>query len=339
MPAIYFKKEGYDPFIDFLKAYSIVCVLLAHAIPNQLFDYIQFMVWGGMQVPMFVLIQTFHAGKQGKVSFRIKKLWKRIIIPFLIVQLVILVALLLSSPSIELVIRKTITSGGNGPGSYFVWVYLQIALLLPLLWPLFVKLTRKQLLFFFVIIGLIFDCFFSLIHLSQDIYRLLATRYLFLIYLGMKWVTEGVKINKKTTTISLASIIAVEFFVYSKIDLEPFFFATEWKTHRWVCYYYVAILMPSVLYDFYIRIKERKRLFSFIVKIGQSSYEIFLVNMAVFLFFPGIIASVMEAGTLRSMLLFASELFTCIFLGIIFKNRIMPIFDKKVQMNRNVRFK
>ncbi len=69
--------------------------------------------------------------------------------------------------------------------------------------------------------------------------------------------TEGVVINKKTVMISLASIIAVEFFAYSKIDLEPFFITTDWKIHRWVCYYYVAILMPSVLYDVYIRIKER----------------------------------------------------------------------------------
>ena len=61
--------------------------------------------------------------------------------------------------------------------------------------------------------------------------------------------------------------------------------------------------------------------------------------MAVFTFFPETIASFMEAGALRSMFLFASELFTCIFLGIIFKDRIMPIFDKKVQMNRTVRFK
>lgn len=331
MPAIYFKKEGYDPFIDFLKAYSIVCVLLAHAIPNQLFDYIQFMVWGGMQVPMFVLIQTFHACKQGNVSFNLKKLWKRIIIPFFVVQLVVLVVLLLSSSSssTEIVIRKTITAGGNGPGSYFVWIYIQIALILPILWPLFVKLTGKQLLFFFVVISLFFDCFFSLIHLSQNVYRLLATRYLFLIFLGAKWVTEGVIINKKTITISLASIIAVEFFVYSKIDLEPFFFTTEWKTHRWACYYYVAILMPSALYNVYIRIKGRKRLFSFIAKIGQSSYEIFLVNMAVFTFFPETIASFMEAGVLRSMFLFTSELFTCIFLGVIFKDRIMPIFNRK----------
>ncbi len=51
--------------------------------------------------------------------------------------------------------------------------------------------------------------------------------------------------------------------------------------------------------------------------------------MAVFIFFPETIALFMETGALRSIVLFTSELLTCIFLGILFRDRIMPIFDKK----------
>lgn len=57
-------KDGYEPFIDFLKAYAILCVVVGHALPVALYDYTLFYIWGGMQVPMFVLVQTFHVYKK-----------------------------------------------------------------------------------------------------------------------------------------------------------------------------------------------------------------------------------------------------------------------------------
>lgn len=188
-----FKKDGYDPFLNFLKAYSIVCVILAHTIPHKAFDYIQFMIWGDMQVPMFILIQTFHSYKSGKQpSFSIKKVWGRIMLPFLIVQIAIFILLLIfSSSSLETIIHDTWVSGGNGPGSYYVWVYLQIAFLLPLLYPLFNRFPRKFLFLVFIIACVLFDCLFSIICLPQPIYRLLSVRYVFLVYLGMIWVQMG----------------------------------------------------------------------------------------------------------------------------------------------------
>ena len=193
MQIIPFKKDGYDPFINFLKAYSIVCVVLAHSIPHKAFDYLQFMVWGDMQVPMFILIQTFHSYKSGKQpSFNVRKVWSRIMLPFLIVQIVILILLFFfSSSSLETIIHDTWVSGGNGPGSYYVWIYLQIAFILPLLYPLFNKLSRRALLMVFIIACVSFECLFSILCLPQPIYRLLSVRYLFLIYLGMTWVDMG----------------------------------------------------------------------------------------------------------------------------------------------------
>lgn len=74
---------GYDPFITFMKGYAILCVLLAHAIPNP--DATGYVFWGGMQVPLFLLIQTFHSfKKKPKLSFT--KILKRVVLPFLLVQ-------------------------------------------------------------------------------------------------------------------------------------------------------------------------------------------------------------------------------------------------------------
>ena len=83
---ITFNKTGYDPFIDFMKAYAILCVLMGHTFP-----YLKasgYSLWYGMQVPLFVLVQVFHVLKKESYSFSVKKMLKRIVCPFLFIQLI-----------------------------------------------------------------------------------------------------------------------------------------------------------------------------------------------------------------------------------------------------------
>ena len=80
-------KTGYDPFITFMKGYAILCVLLAHALPNP--DATWYALWGGMQVPLFLLIQVFHSFKK-EPHFSFAKLMKRAVLPFLLIQLVLI---------------------------------------------------------------------------------------------------------------------------------------------------------------------------------------------------------------------------------------------------------
>ena len=89
---ICFNKTSYDPFIDFLKAYSIICVVISHILSPEFYKYILFQVWGDMQVPMFVLIQVFHAYKKGRTpKLNWSSLLKRIIIPFCAIQSLIII--------------------------------------------------------------------------------------------------------------------------------------------------------------------------------------------------------------------------------------------------------
>ena len=115
--AISFNKTGYDPFIDFLKAYSIICVVVAHILPANFYKYILFQVWGDMQVPMFVLIQVFHAYKKGiKPKLNWESLFKRIFIPFVAVQVVItgFKALMQGGVTRNLLITNVIGGGRTG---------------------------------------------------------------------------------------------------------------------------------------------------------------------------------------------------------------------------------
>lgn len=81
IPAIHLVKDGYDPFIDFMKGFCILSVILLHAtthFPGQAYTI-------GQCVPLFLLIQVFHYYKKGLENarpFNIQKVWIRILRPF-----------------------------------------------------------------------------------------------------------------------------------------------------------------------------------------------------------------------------------------------------------------
>ena len=170
--------------------------------------------------------------------------------------------------------------GGYGPGSYYPWIYLQVALLLPLFGFILRKSSKTTALIIFLLICEGLEIIFSLIDCPDWIYRLLAVRYLFLIYLGWKWAKEGIKINWLSIALSVISLIAIVYFEYFSVDDEPWFFATKWKTHRWPCYYFVANGFTALLYVIWRRINEKHIVRQLIKIIAASSYEIFLIQMA-----------------------------------------------------------
>ena len=71
--------------------------------------------------------------------------------------------------------------GGDGPGSYYIWVYIQLAFLCPLLTSV---VKRKLARWIFVGVCILFEIFCSLVNMNESLYRLLCIRYIFLIYLG-----------------------------------------------------------------------------------------------------------------------------------------------------------
>lgn len=147
------------------------------------------------------------------------------------------------------------------------------------------KLKRSQLLIIFLLVSEGCEVLSSLIHIPEPVYRLLCLRYLFLIYLGIEWVQEGIVINAKTLLLSLMSIAAIIYFTYFDPSLEPFFFKTAWRYHRWICYYYVAYLLAWLLSLVYNTIWNMNWLDRFFKTIGEASYEIYLIQMAVFVVF------------------------------------------------------
>jgi len=277
---ISFNTKGYDVFIDFIKAYAIMCVLFGHTF--LWLDKVGYGVWAGMQVPLFILVQAFHWYKKDKPVINFVKILKRVIFPFFVIEfLTVGIALLFGLNNANELKTLALSGGGYGPGSYYPWIYLQVAILLPLFSPLLCRFSKWVSLIIFIIICQLFEFLFSIIDLPENIYRLLAVRYIFLVPLGWLWAKEGIVINWKTILLSILSLFAILYFEYLSVHDEPWFFTTKWQFHRWPCYFFLAYGFTGILNIVWKRLVNYELIIKYIKVLASSSYEIFLVQMSV----------------------------------------------------------
>lgn len=282
--AVSFNKAGYDPFIDFIKAYAIICVLLGHTLPFT--DYWGYGLWAGMQVPLFILVQAFHYFKKDNPDINFKKIFFRVILPYILIQSIVFIYLLCVAPT---KLNTFLLNGGAGPGSYYPWIFVQVAWLLPFInkWLNKNQENKAKVLISFLVLCELFEIFFSVIDLPDGLYRMLAVRYLFLLYLAWIWVRNGIVINKSTVLFSVLSFLAIIYFEYFSIDDEVLFYKTAWKYHRWPCYYFVANGGGYLLNVFFKSIQNKGYIMKSIRILSKISYEIFLVQMLVVCAYPG----------------------------------------------------
>lgn len=281
-----FKESGNDYFIDFLKGVSIVLVILSHTLPH---DLTYFPIWGGSKaVPIFLVIQIFHAYKKGNPRIpSFSKMLSRVIWPFLLFQSIILLVLLCRSidsfSEIIRIIKSTIAGGGNGPGSYYIYIYIQFALLLPFIYACLNRYKTRTIFYSCLIISILLEVLAACVDLPDFIYRLLAIRYSFLIYFGFLWVREGIVIGKKEILLGIIGFLSVLYFTYFYESLEPIFFDTKWKTDRWICFLYVMYIFVPLLFLLWRNLNER--IIKAIQFLGKCSFEIFLMQMFMCVFF------------------------------------------------------
>ena len=279
---IKFLNNEYDPFIDHLKGVSIIFVVWTHCMTRDELSSILFPFWGDTAVPLFLLIQTFHCYKKDEIvkfpSF--KKIWNRIILPYMI--------LMFFTFAFDYIIFYKETAGSfnlslywdnRGPGSYYIFVYLQFAFLLPIIEPLLRHLSQKWLCFIFIIISQIIEFLFYVTNCPDSIYRIAFCRYIFLIYLGYLLARKGIPINKTTIFISVISMAFIYFFNYTTFEWGHLLCTnyTCWRSCHWICYPYIAILYLWFINKLYN--KTTNPLKSGIKLLGKYSYEIYLFQM------------------------------------------------------------
>lgn len=280
-----FNRNGYDECIDFIKGWCILCVVLNHCIEHM--KEILFPIWGSPAVALFILIQVFHTYKKNQqtVEVNIRSIWRRILKPFLFVQCMLIPLWLLcyDMPLYEQ-LKLILYKGGKGPGTYYVWVYIQIAFLLPLL-NSFLQKSRKHMIFFiFVCISQFSEMLFCISSCPDYVYVLLFPRYIFLIYLGYQIATKPFTISPITLSLSLLSLLSLIFFSYCNIPLAPYFYnQPNFSTCHWPSYYYVSLLLIFILRYLYRQIQNKNKIMTTILcQMGKQSYNIFLLQMFYF---------------------------------------------------------
>lgn len=279
----YFYRNGYEPFIDFLKGYFILCILFTHSCDAwpSLLNYSLYYVWACAPTGCFLLISTLHLYKNGLegVNYSLVRHFKKVIVPFLILQLIVIIGVLLIKSigyyDTDRVI-SLIKSGGYGVGSYFPWVYIQYIMLMLLLTPLMRRLGNKWNLFvFFVILSATIEFLCSVFSFDDDWYRITVLRFPYFIFLGYILNKEGLYLSKIRIFVSLLGLVFIILFTYTNVNLEPLFFNTSWKAYHWICYPYLAYLLFYLLFRLY-RKSQKSKFSKFIMRIGKASYGIFL---------------------------------------------------------------
>ena len=283
--SIKLNKNGYEPFIDALKGFAIFFVVINHSLPEEIRKLLVFDLWGGMGVPVFLLIQSFHFYKKGiQVNKGIN--WRRVVLnvvaPFLLVEFIIVLVKSIGSNFIDSVI-SVFGSGKGGPGDYYIWIYLQFVVLLPIIRIVFRQLSSVGIAVFMILASALLEvvsC--TLIFESPVLYKYVFFRYFFLIYLGYLWTKNGIMLNIKTLMLSVFSIISIIVFDYTDIDLSPIFYSKGWRAFHWICYFYTASLFIFFINALYTKISS---LFQKIIRyIGRYSWEVFCTQLVVFSF-------------------------------------------------------
>lgn len=282
---VVFNSQGYDPFIDFLKAWCILVVVFCHGFPY--LKEVGYAIWG-VQIPVFFLIQVFHSYKRNPKPINWTVILRRIVIPFLVIQVLIFGVKFIDLGRVEFkpFLTSALVGGGYGPGSYYPWIYVQMALLIPLMRPVCDRLGKWKSLLLFVLLCESIEIICSITNLPDSAYRLLCLRYIMLIWFGWMWVHEGIVMNIKMIVASIISLCIIIYLEYFGGDHEPWLYDTVWATHRWICYFWVSWLFVWMLHGVYRWLSCKAFVERSVRVLAAASYEVFLIQMAYYAIIP-----------------------------------------------------
>lgn len=185
-------KDKHIDWIDGAKGVAILSVILLHSLPCQ--REIGWMWHIGQAVPVFLFITAYLISTRFdtlRTYFtwgRFTKMMKKVFVPFVIVLAIQLIcfALIDKLPSLKTIVKY----GGIGPGSYYIWLYLQSWILIPFM----VWLVRRTPIWLSLLIMLAISILAEYAFIPMQgienvdkLYRLMPIRYLMVLYLGCVW--------------------------------------------------------------------------------------------------------------------------------------------------------
>lgn len=262
-----------------------------------------------MGVPLFLLIQVFHYYKRGldkTPAIKPLKVFQRVIIPFLIAELsIILLKWMMGEPFSES-FMGCLYNWGYGSGEYYVWIYLQFVLLLPLTTYILKKINDRWAPIAFVGISATLELICSITNIAEHTYKFLFFRYYFLIYLGYLWAKNDIVLNRKYMLLSIVSVFAILVFDLSGGSYEPIFYDSSWKCFHWISYFYPFALLPVIIHWLYNKMGAKTK--SLLMQMGKFSWQIFCLQLVVFSFMSTQVFSFIASESIRGILYMVSSI-------------------------------
>lgn len=305
--------------IDVLKGLAIISVILLHTLTwkHRFLIGAPYHIW--QAVPVFMLLVGYNFSRSSIVKgcstlndvYRwpvIKRRLLKIIIPFIIIALVrFLLLLMLNNPVSWQSFLIGILMGDFEHGGYFIPVMIQTILLIPALY-IFMQKDLKRNTLYLLISFYILDWVVMLLGMPGYLYRISVVRYLFIIVLGL-WLGMNDQLIKYKWLILLGmgSLVYITSVYYFEIET---ILETYWQAQHAPAYFWTLILVVFSLNK--INIKPTNIFNYSLIKTGQASYHIFLVQMIYFWLLDSL------SINLTVLLSVIVNLIVCIILGRLF---------------------
>ena len=272
--------------INAIKGLAIIFVLLLHSLSPEYLERIYSTVHIGQAVPIFIAVTFFLSYLKldkcmGSISSwytkrNFIKLFHKVIFPYVLVlmlQCLILIAIG------QLNVKHLVASGGYGPGSYYIWIYVQIWLLAPILYKVLnCNFIYSSALILLVCIILNILCSYIC---PNFLWRLLSFRYIFLSVISYIWIRGLAKFNFNRFLLVLLAALSLFYLVSNKVNFSPFVYVKSWTSQNYPVYFWTFVLI-NLLTGLINHLPFK--LVRILCWLGQNSWQIFLSQMFVISF-------------------------------------------------------
>lgn len=315
--------------IDYLKSIAVILVILTHALSKQQRLRIGGPFWISMAVPIFMILSGFtnslsadknniYSTKQYFKKEQLLSELSKILIPYLVI---ILLEIMLGGfqriffevgPFMSFGLKEFIVfvlTGGTTPGSYYVLILLQFVVIFPFMLVAFKKAPKISIIFFFSV-HFLFDVLTNYLPIPGKFYRVLIFRYLAFIIMGIALYYSYTQVSKSVRWLAIISLLYIGYSMYLGNVLKIF---SKWtNTSLPTVFWALTLVLLGIAY---LEKENTNYLTNICSRIGQASYQVFLIQKFLFGFglnrFFRLINLNYALSSLFSILL-------CCFLGVVF---------------------
>lgn len=317
-------EKGRNVFLDNVKGVCILFVVITHFSWNLEEIWAMFFpFWIDMAVPIFMIISgyvyalSFSRKKVNclvdayNANYIICKIIKYTVPYTIIFGIEIYLEEIRLKQNIN--IHGIVTlffQGGMGPGSYYYPMLLQLVFIFPIVYFIIKKYKFGILLCFFA--NFIYEVLKTCFSMSEEHYRLLIFRFIFLIGWGVHLAIGKDRIKKLWYIV--AEVVGI---IYIYMTCYTGYMPTY--ISYWPRTSFMAVLYVIPLFTFFFR-RYKNTCFKGLAAVGKASYNIFLVQMLYYRFFDEIVASPVQNRWIHLLI----NVILCIFCGFIFNKIEIP---------------